>query len=161
MAFIANRPTGDAATEALIQQVIEGDFGGYVTLSIAGQQLSDAESAFEKMQHYAFASGFAVVTTQKDEINQRRTFSCVHYGKTPNKRKLTGDAVRKELYQEMEGRDGGRNNLRQRQGMVSRLPSGLSNSLSNHNKALITHLIFHYLSKMHKQLVAKHEHRVG
>jgi hypothetical protein len=126
MASIVHRPTGDAATKALIQQVIAGDFDGDVTLPIAGQQFSDAKSAFENVQHYAFASGFAVVTTQKDEINQRRTFSCVHYGKTPNKRKLTGDAVQKELYQEMEGRDGGGNNLRRRQGMVcipNELPS--------------------------------------
>jgi hypothetical protein len=62
MASIVHRPTGDAATEALIQPVIEGDFGGDVTLRIAGQQFSAAESAFEKVQHYAFASGFAVVT---------------------------------------------------------------------------------------------------
>ncbi|KAF8535715.1 hypothetical protein BDD12DRAFT_892009 [Trichophaea hybrida] len=119
MASIANCPTGDAATEALIPQVIEVDCGGNITLPIAGQQFSDAESAFEKVQHYVFASGVAVVTTQKDEINQRGTFFSVYYGKTPNKRKLTGNTVRKELYEEMEGRDGGGNNLKRRQGIVS------------------------------------------
>jgi hypothetical protein len=82
------------------------------------EEFSHPESAFALVQQYAFANGFAAVQTQKEK--PRRVFSCVHYGKAPNKRKITSDAVSKEYFMEMGGVDTTGNKLRQRQGMVSR-----------------------------------------
>jgi hypothetical protein len=65
------------------------------------------------VQQNAFANGFAVVQTQKDEKKQIRVFSCVHYRKGANKMKLTGDAIRKEVYNELDGVDNKGNKLRQ------------------------------------------------
>jgi hypothetical protein len=117
------RLPASVATEALIQQVINTTFAGQVSLPGEGEQFSDPAVAFQRLQQVAFASGFAVVVTQKDETQQRRRFSCVHFGKTPNKRKLTAEAIRKEVYQEHDGRDTDGNTLRQRQGMVTEILS--------------------------------------
>ncbi|KAF8537633.1 hypothetical protein BDD12DRAFT_982030 [Trichophaea hybrida] len=93
-------------------------FGSAIDLPAEGEQFSDAESAFKRVQQYAFANGFAAVQTQKNEKMQIRVLSCVHYGKSANKRKLTGDAVRKEVYNELDGVDDKENKLRQRQGLI-------------------------------------------
>jgi hypothetical protein len=111
------RQPASTATEFLIQEAIKA-FGGAIDLPAEGEQFSDAESAFKHVQQYAFANGFAVVQTQKDEKKQIRVFSCVHYGKGANKRKLTGDAIRKEVYNELDGVDDKGNKLCQRQGLV-------------------------------------------
>jgi hypothetical protein len=113
-----SRPKASPETELLIQQVIEEKFGGVSELPSDEEQFSHPESAFALVQQYAFANGFAVVQTQKEK--HRRVFSCVHYGKPPNKRKITSDAVSKEYFMEMGGVDTTGNKLRQRQGMVSR-----------------------------------------
>ncbi|KAA8892662.1 hypothetical protein FN846DRAFT_896661 [Sphaerosporella brunnea] len=101
----------------LSNQVIEEKFGGVSELPSDEEQFSHPESAFGLAQQYAFANGFAVVQTQKRK--HRRVFSCVHFGKPPNKRKITGDAGSKKYFMEMDGVDTTGNKLRQRQGMVS------------------------------------------
>jgi hypothetical protein len=58
-------------------------------------------------------------TIQYDVKQQRRVYSCVHYGKPANNRKITPNAVRKEIFNEMDGVDGNGTTLRQRQGLVS------------------------------------------
>jgi len=78
------RVPADPATEALIQQVIAEEFAGQVELPETGVQFSDASTAFQRVQQYAFANGFAVVETQWDPQQQRRVYSCVHYGKPAN-----------------------------------------------------------------------------
>jgi hypothetical protein len=90
------RPTASEDTEQLIAQVVQSTFGGWdkCKLPDTGAQFSHPESAFARIQQYAFVQGFAVVQTQKEQ--HRRVFSCVHYGKPPNKRKITSDAVSRE-----------------------------------------------------------------
>jgi hypothetical protein len=53
-----------------------------------------------------------------DKIAHRRVFSCVHHGKPANKRKLTAEPVRKEIFNEIGGRDEKGQSLRQRTGYV-------------------------------------------
>jgi hypothetical protein len=53
-----------------------------------------------------------------DKIAHRRVFSCVHYGKPANTRKLTAEPVRKEMFDEIGGRDEKGQSLRQRTGYV-------------------------------------------
>jgi hypothetical protein len=115
-----SRPAAAPATEALIKQVIDENFGGPAacTLPEDKEVFSHHEAAFERVQRYAFANGFAVVESQVDKRAHRRVFSCVHYGKPANKRKLTGDAVRKEIFEQMDGKDEKGRGLRQRQGFV-------------------------------------------
>jgi len=116
------------ATKVLIEDVLRTFAIGGADLPAEGHQFSDAASAFQRFQQYAFSEGFAVVETQKDEMLQLRVFSCVHYGKGKNKRKLTGDAVRKEIYQEMDGVDEKGQALRQQQGLVC----GLADKVTRH-----------------------------
>jgi hypothetical protein len=138
MSMLATRPAASPETEILIKQVIK-DFGGPAacTLPEDKEVFSHHEAAFERVQRYAFANGFAVVETQVcimlarmgiplgnnfakvDKKKHCRVFSCVHYGKPPNKRKLTSDAVKKEVFEKMGGNDEEGRHLRQRQGFVS------------------------------------------
>ncbi|KAA8905883.1 hypothetical protein FN846DRAFT_907241 [Sphaerosporella brunnea] len=105
-------------TERLIQQVIAESFGGDASIPYEGEKFSDPESALQRLKQYAFAQGFAVVEIQRSEKEQRRTYACVHYGKHKNKHKLTGEPVRKEIFQELNGVDDEGTRLRQRQGML-------------------------------------------
>jgi hypothetical protein len=79
---------------------------------------SHHEAAFERVQRYAFANGFAIVESQVDKRAHHRVFSCVHHGKPANKRKLTAEPVRKEVFDEIGGRDEDGQSLRQRTGYV-------------------------------------------
>jgi hypothetical protein len=120
MSMPSTRPAASPATEALIRQVIDDKFGGSAacTLPEDKEVFSDHEAAFERVQRYAFATGFAIVESQVDKIAHRRVFSCVHHGKPANKRKRTAEPVRKEIFDEMEGRDEKAQSLRQRTGYV-------------------------------------------
>jgi hypothetical protein len=112
----ATRPAAAPAIDALIKQVIDGQFGGPAacTLSEDKTVFSHHEKAFERVQNYAFTNGFAVVESQVDRKKHCRVFSCVQYGKPSNKRNLTNDAVKKDIFEEMEGKGGEGRNLRQR-----------------------------------------------
>jgi len=65
------RVPADPATEALIQKVIVEELPGQVELPETAVQFSDASTAFQHVQQYAFANGFAVVETQWDPQQQR------------------------------------------------------------------------------------------
>jgi hypothetical protein len=114
------RPAARPETEALIQRVIAEKFGGHGNCSLpeTGDQFIDPGSAFARVQQYAFAHGFAVVESQWDPQQHRRVYSCVHYGKPKNTRKLVSDAVSRETYNELDGVNDEGQNLRLRQGMV-------------------------------------------
>jgi hypothetical protein len=117
MVMPATRAGGAPAIEALIKQVIDGQFGGptVCTLPEDKKVFSHHEAAFERALNHAFTNLFAVVESQLDRMKHCRVFSCVQYGKPSNKRHLTSDAVKKkEIFEEMEGKDREGWNLRQR-----------------------------------------------
>jgi hypothetical protein len=62
MSMPATRPAAAPAVEAVIKQVIEEKFGGPAacTLPEDKEVFSHHEAAFERVQRYAFANGFAV-----------------------------------------------------------------------------------------------------
>jgi hypothetical protein len=97
------RPAARPETEALIQRVIAEKFGGHGNGSLpeTEDQFIDPGSAFARVQQYAFAHGFAVVESQWD--HHRWVYSCVHYGKPKNTRKLVSDAVSRETSNELDG----------------------------------------------------------
>jgi hypothetical protein len=70
------RPKAPPETEALIQQVIQQQFNGDCELPETGDKFSHHESAFAKVQQYAFANGFAVVESQWDPKQHRRVYFC-------------------------------------------------------------------------------------
>ncbi|KAF8242742.1 hypothetical protein K440DRAFT_638551 [Wilcoxina mikolae CBS 423.85] len=96
---INQRPKALPETEALIQQVIAE---ASCDLPLQGKEFTHYDSAFACVQRFAFANGFAVVETQYDAKQQRRVYSCVHHGKPANTRKITPNAVRKEIFNEMD-----------------------------------------------------------
>ncbi|KAF8537849.1 hypothetical protein BDD12DRAFT_886854 [Trichophaea hybrida] len=91
-------------------------FGGEVTLPKPGDRFTEPESAFCRIQLFAFANGFSIAQTQRGEKQQRRVYSCVHHGKADNKRKIAADAIRKEVYKELGGVDEAGNKLQERPG---------------------------------------------
>jgi hypothetical protein len=65
MSMPATRPAAAPATEALIKQVINKFVGtGACTLAEDKEVFSHHEAAFERVQRYAFANGFAIVESQ-------------------------------------------------------------------------------------------------
>jgi hypothetical protein len=65
MSMPATRPAAAPSTEALIKQVIDGFGGpGACTLPEDKEVFSHHEAAFERVQRYAFANGFAIVESQ-------------------------------------------------------------------------------------------------
>lgn len=112
--------------------MIAEEFARQVELPETGVQFSDTSTAFQRVQQYAFATGFAVVETQWDPQQQRRVYSCVHYGKPANRRKITVDTVRKEIFEEMSGVDSEGSRLRQRQGMVRAKALKCAATMSKH-----------------------------
>jgi hypothetical protein len=117
----ANRPSETEITRSLIQSVIKQRFGGQIAMPQEGEQFDTSEDAFQRVQQYAFASGFAVVQTQIDLKNERRVFSCVHSGKTKDTHKLLDSTgiVSKETFEELGGLDDDGKKLRLREGKVS------------------------------------------
>ncbi|KAL7268826.1 hypothetical protein RUND412_008537 [Rhizina undulata] len=111
------RPTATPAIEGLIEQVIRDNFNKEYKLPAAGDQFTDHYSAFQRVQQFAFANGFAVVEAQVK--SNRRVFSCVHYGKSANKRNLESNAVPVEVFEELGGIDESSKILRLRQAKVS------------------------------------------
>jgi hypothetical protein len=65
MSMPATRAAAAPSTEALIKQVIDGFGGpGACTLPEDKEVFSHHEAAFERVQRYAFANGFAIVESQ-------------------------------------------------------------------------------------------------
>jgi hypothetical protein len=64
MSMTATRPAAAPATEALIKQVIDELGPGACTLPDDKEVFSHHEVAFERVQRYAFANGFAIVESQ-------------------------------------------------------------------------------------------------
>jgi hypothetical protein len=58
------RPPASLATETVIQQVIAGQFGGECSLPDDREVFSDHINAFQRVQQYAFANGFAITESQ-------------------------------------------------------------------------------------------------
>jgi hypothetical protein len=71
MSMPATRPAAAPAVEAVIKQVIDEKFGGPAacTLPEDKEVFSHHEAAFDRVQRYAFANGFAVVESQVDTHN--------------------------------------------------------------------------------------------
>jgi hypothetical protein len=112
------RPEAPPETEALIPQVIQEQFNGDCELPETGDKVGHHESAFAKVQQYTFANGFVMVESQWDPKKHRRVYSCVHFGKPKNWRKLQGEAVSRETYDALDGATENGERLRLRQGMV-------------------------------------------
>jgi hypothetical protein len=81
MSMPATRPAAAPEIDALIKQVIDGQFGGPAacTLPEVKTVISHHEKAFERVQKYAFTNGFAVVESQVDRKKHCRVFSCVQW----------------------------------------------------------------------------------
>ncbi|KAA8896513.1 hypothetical protein FN846DRAFT_993708 [Sphaerosporella brunnea] len=108
------RPQAPPDPEALIQQVIQEQFNGDCELPETGDKFSHHESAFAKWRQW-------------DPQQHRRVYSCVHFGKPKNWRKLQGEAVSRETYDALDGATENGEQLRLRQGMLSRscvIPAG-------------------------------------
>ncbi|KAA8914363.1 hypothetical protein FN846DRAFT_885980 [Sphaerosporella brunnea] len=97
------RPHVPPDNESLIKQVIQAQLNGDCELRETGHKFSNHESAFAKVQQYAFANGFDVVETQWDPKQHRRAYSCVHFGKPKNWRKLQGEALSRETFGALDG----------------------------------------------------------
>ncbi|KAF8538416.1 hypothetical protein BDD12DRAFT_806168 [Trichophaea hybrida] len=109
------RPQASLATETtLIQQVTAGQFGGECSLPDDREVFSDHITAFQRVQQYAFADGFAITESQHCWV-----FSCVHHRKSGNKHNITDKVVRKEIFLEMGGKDEEGATLRQRKGYIT------------------------------------------
>jgi hypothetical protein len=82
MSLPATRPAAAPAIDALIKQVIDGQFGGPAACTLPADKkvFSHPEAAFERVQKYAFTNGFAVVESQVDRMNHCRVFSYIQYG---------------------------------------------------------------------------------